>query len=346
MGKCVICGKKSPFISEVLSFCLSCLRKKPEEALELAREAHRRSRKRWNLPGDTPRSGKRCHVCVNECELEKGGIGLCGVRYSGDKGITKLSGSNAYLSYYYDPIPTNCVAEWVCGEKGPGYNLAVFFGGCTFDCLFCQNWHHRELVGSNLYVKTPMDLAEAVRNDTKCICYFGGDPTPYIDFVYNASKRIIEKKMVRICIETNGSMNWRLLEPIVDISSHTSGTIKFDLKAWSEDLHIALTGSSNKNTISNIAYAFSKSLELGNKPIIVVSTLLVPGYIDREEIFNIAKYLSSLDPAIPYSLLAFYPQYMMGDLPPTPRALADECYKTAKDAGLKNIKIGNVHLLW
>jgi len=60
------------------------------------------------------------------------------------------------LSWYHDPLPTNCVADWVCsGGTGAGYpkyahcpgpelgysNLAVFFHACTFNCLYCQNWH-------------------------------------------------------------------------------------------------------------------------------------------------------------------------------------------------------------
>jgi len=52
-----------------------------------------------------------------------------------------------------DSIPTNCVADWVCsattgrgcpkyantplGEEGY-YNLAVFYGACSLDCLYCQ----------------------------------------------------------------------------------------------------------------------------------------------------------------------------------------------------------------
>ncbi len=27
----------------------------------------------------------------------------------------------------------------------PGYNLAVFFYGCSFDCLFCHNASHKSL---------------------------------------------------------------------------------------------------------------------------------------------------------------------------------------------------------
>jgi pyruvate-formate lyase-activating enzyme len=35
----------------------------------------------------------------------------------------------------------------------------------------------------------------------------------------------------------------------------------------------------------------------------------------------------------------------MSDLPLTSRALADRCCQAARDAGLNNVRIGNVHLL-
>ncbi len=69
------------------------------------------------------------------------------------------------------------------------------------------------------------------------------------------------------------------------------------------------------------------------------------GYIDAEEVAAIARFIASLDPNIPYSLLAFHPQFYMSDLPMTSRVLADQCCQAARHAGLNNVRIGNVHLL-
>jgi len=80
-------------------------------------------------------------------------------------------------------------------------------------------------------------------------------------------------------------------------------------------------------------------------PFLIASTLLVPGYIDNQEISGIAAFISSLNPDIPYALLAFHPQFMMRDLPPTSRWHAEECLAEAKAQGLSNVRLGNVHLL-
>jgi pyruvate formate lyase activating enzyme len=71
----------------------------------------------------------------------------------------------------------------------------------------------------------------------------------------------------------------------------------------------------------------------------------VPGYIDEEEIRQIAQFIAALDPDIPYSLLGFHPQFYMQDLPKTSLRHAERCLKVAQSTGLNRVKIGNVHLL-
>jgi pyruvate formate lyase activating enzyme len=80
-------------------------------------------------------------------------------------------------------------------------------------------------------------------------------------------------------------------------------------------------------------------------PFLVASTLLAPGYVDKEEVSQLAAFISSLNPDIPYVLLAFHPHFMMNDLPPTSKRHAEECLAEAKAQGLKRVRLGNIHLL-
>jgi pyruvate formate lyase activating enzyme len=80
-------------------------------------------------------------------------------------------------------------------------------------------------------------------------------------------------------------------------------------------------------------------------PLLTATTLLVPGYIDEEEVGKIAEFIASISRDIPYSLLVFYPAYCMADLPVTSREQAVRCFRAAKDAGLKRVHVGNLHLL-
>jgi pyruvate formate lyase activating enzyme len=266
------------------------------------------------------------------------------------------------LSWYYDHLPTNCVGDWVCaGGTGTGYpeyayspdpeygykNLAVFFHACSFNCLYCQNWHFREQTLKS-YLTPLAKLISDVDEKTSCICYFGGDPVPQLPFALKASRLALEKnegRILRICWETNGSMNTKLLDDMIELSLKSGGCIKFDLKAWDENLHRALTGATNKRTLENFSRAGEKIPIRPVPPLLIASTLLVPGYIDEEEVRNIASYIVSINPDIPYSLLAFYPHFYMGDLPLMKKNLAEKFLKAAQEEGLRNVRIGNKHLL-
>ena len=338
-GACKLCGKTDTKISKVLGVCLSCIRRKPEEAIEIAKEVHRKVREEFNLPGEPPRTegGFRCNVCANECQIGLNEMGYCGLRRNVNGKLESLEG---IITMYYDPLPTNCCASWFCsGSKKRGYNLAVFPYGCSFNCLFCQNWEHKYINPRNKL--TLKDLVEASGKAT-CICYFGGTPEPQLPFLLKATKEILEERNIMICWEWNGTGNPDLVKKAVEYSYESGGTVKFDLKAFDENLNIALTGRPNSRVLDNFEMV---AREFDKKNFLNATTLLVPGYIDKEEVEKIAKFISSLDPDIPYSLLAFHPDFKMLDMPVTTRKQAYECYEVAKKY-LRKVNIGNVFLLW
>jgi pyruvate formate lyase activating enzyme len=254
------------------------------------------------------------------------------------------------------------VGDWVCaGGTGAGFpeyahcrgpehsysNLAVFFHACTFNCLYCQNWTFKKHTpGSGM--RSAHELATAVGARTACICYFGGDPTPQLPFSIKAAelaRQMSGRRLLRICWETNGSMDGRLLDKIMDLAVQSGGCVKFDLKAWDANLHKALTGVTNRQTLDNFKRAAQKARQRIMPPALIASTLMVPGYVGVGEIGKLAGFIASIDPDIPYTLLAFHPQFYLSDLPLLSRAYAQLCLQAAKDAGLNNVRIGNLSLL-
>jgi pyruvate formate lyase activating enzyme len=249
------------------------------------------------------------------------------------------------LHWYYDPLPTNCVADWVCPERRSfgKVNLAVFYGSCTYNCLFCQNWHFRRLTPEADGLSAE-ELAAAAGQRTACICFFGGDPSSQMPHAL-ATSHILARLGKRVCWETNGTMHRKLLDRAVDLALGSGGIVKFDLKAWSEPLHLALTGASNGRTLENFARAARRFGERSDPPLVVAATLLVPGYVDAVEVKALASYIASFSPNIPYALLAFGPAFFFSDLPTTSREQAYACLEAAQSAGLTNVRLGNRHLL-
>lgn len=362
MAKCIGCGRQSPEISETLALCVECLRTGGERWHEHILAVHAMVRARFGLPAAPPATedGRSCHLCVHTCQMGEGERSYCGLRENQGGQLVGGQSTAGLVDWYHDPLPTNCVADWVCpGGTGAGYpdyahrsgpeightNLAVFYRACTFNCLFCQNWHFRQPVHKTT---TPGELAAAVHRRTACLCFFGGDPTPQLPHAVKASRLAREAnkgRILRICWETNGSMAGQWLEQMVELSLESGGCLKFDLKAWSKDLHIALCGVSNERTLENFRRAAKYRSQRPVPPLLVASTLLVPGYIDAKEVGAIARFIASIDPEIPYALLSFAPQFMMKDLPTTSRAQALACRAAAKEAGLTNVRLGNPWLL-
>lgn len=318
--ECEICGK--PRVSKYIPICHRCAK-----SYDISERIH----SNLHIIG-----GGDCKICSNKCRIDD--IGLCGLRFRESGKLKSLvTKTTALLHAYYDPLPTNCCNSWFCkGSKLIGYNLAVFYYGCNFDCLYCQNYIHKRIEDAR--VVNVDQILESLNRDVKCICHFGGSPEPQIDFAIEFSRRAI-KKGVMICWEWNGAGERGKALKAAELSSLSSGTVKFDLKAWNENLHKILTGRDNEVVLRNFEAIFEKYPE-----VLSATTLLVPYYVDAKEIEGIASFIASLDDRIPYSLLVFHPDYKLRDLPITPKEQVFECYKTAKKY-LKNVNIGNKHLL-
>jgi pyruvate formate lyase activating enzyme len=365
--KCHRCQKDSPLIAQTIGYCVDCIRSHFDEIEHHIREVHRRNRERDGLPQEPPRApeGRPCPICSNECRIPPGKKGFCGIYENRDGKLTPITSSRlqGVVHWYYDALPTNCCAAWVCPgcssagyphtsyAPGPEYgyqNLAVFYCACNFDCLFCQNWTYRR------YLKNPApspveDLARAVDDKTSCICFFGGDPTPQVIHALRASRMAVQEnagRVLRICWETNGGASPAIIDQMARISLTSGGCIKVDLKAFSEGVHVALCGVSNHQTLENFRRLAVFHREREDPPFLIASTLLVPGYVDVHEVRELARFIASLDPAIPYTLLAFHPDFRMDDLPPTSREQAVQCLEAAQGEGLTNVRVGNLHLLW
>ncbi|TET58721.1 MAG: radical SAM protein [Promethearchaeota archaeon] len=375
MGTCKFCGKTEQVISDVLQVCRNCILEgdwdnkiKPHIL-----NVHKQVRQLVELPEKPPKAERpniklKCNLCLNECSLSENDISYCGLRNIPLRTSGQLpypSKSKGYIHGYIDSNPTNCCNSWFCpagtssgypeysNYEGPElgtYSYAAFLYGCTFDCLFCQNASHKLFSKRHLFdVET---LANQIVKNKKitCLCYFGGTPEAQLPFSINLAEKILEKitdekRMMRICFEWNGTGNRDWVEKAMEISIKTGGNIKFDLKTFNEKLNIALCGVSNKRTLDN--FKFLAENYFGTRkdlPEMSACTLMVPGYTNYEEVEQIAKYVSSINSEIPYSLLIFHGDYQMRDLGITPRKQALKCLDVAKKY-LKRVNLGNKFLL-
>ncbi len=169
------------------------------------------------------------------------------------------------------------------------------------------------------------------------IAFTGGDLACQPDFYAKSAELIKELNgNVWVLFETNG---YGLTPGTLDCFQQAGiDSFWLDIKAFDDLTHRKLTGVSNSRILK-----LPEEIKEGGFVLEVLS-LYIPGWVDTDQISKIAVDIASVDAEIPFTILAFFPEYKMNDVPSPTMWQMIEAYNAAKDAGLRKIKLGNAHL--
>lgn len=194
-----------------------------------------------------------------------------------------------------DTIPFS----WV---DGPGNRYVLFLQGCNFDCTACHNPHTIPLATPRARVVTVPEVLTDVRRVHRFlagITVSGGEATLQPDFVhalFEAVKGDDDLGHLTTFVDTNGSAPlevWDRLLPVAD-------GFMVDLKAFDDEVHLRLTGTSNAPVLASIRHlaAHGRLYE--------VRLLLVPGINDgADQLRRTADWLLGVDPAMRVKVIGF-----------------------------------------
>jgi pyruvate formate lyase activating enzyme len=161
------------------------------------------------------------------------------------------------------------------------------------------------------------------------IFFSGGEATihlPYIEKVVEEARKI--KSKVKVNFDTNGYLTEDSLKRVLRFTT----SITYDLKAYSDEVHLALTGASIKPVLRNAEfigkYAKDKLWEY--------RILVIPG-INEDEIKPLADFIAAIDASLPVCFLAFRPNFVLEDHPGADRALMERCVDIAEASGLQSV---------
>lgn len=76
--------------------------------------------------------------------------------------------------------------------------------------------------------------------------------------------------------------------------------------------------------------------------VLEVLSLYIPGWVETDQIRMIAKLLREVDSTIPFTILAFFPQYKLKEVPSPNLSQMIDAYFVTKNIGLRNVRLGNV----
>ena len=164
--------------------------------------------------------------------------------------------------------------------------------------------------------------------------FTGGDLTCRPDFYAQCTELIKKNTNLWVLVETNG---YGLTPENLDML-RDSGVDGFwlDIKAEDSDRHQWLTGCDNHWILQLPEEMLKRNF------VVEVLSLYIPGVVEAEELGRIAGRLAAVDSTIPFTILAFFPQYLMRDFQTPSVEDIVRAYENAKAAGLTRIRLGNL----
>jgi pyruvate formate lyase activating enzyme len=208
----------------------------------------------------------------------------------------------------------------------PGSHILSFGSfGCNLNCPFCQNSHISMAglsdVGPGRKMQ-PERLVEAALAEKKHgnigLAYTYNEPLVGYEYTMDCAKLSAEAGLCNVLV-TNGYI---CPEPLSALLPYIHA-LNIDLKGFREEYYRKLGG--DLKTVKETITMASESCH------IEVTTLIVPGENDsEEEMRELAGWLASVNPDIPYHVSRFFPRWKMADKKPTPVKKIYELADTAR----------------
>jgi pyruvate formate lyase activating enzyme len=271
-----------------------------------------------------------CGLCSHRCKIVDGATGICTVRQNnGGRLIATSYGKVSSMGP--DPIEKKPLYHFMPGTK------AFSFGsiGCNFRCDYCQNWSISQdysLRGLRQVEPEEVPLL-AGKSGCQSVSWTYNEPAIWHEFTMDSSK-LARTAGLAVTYVTNGYITE---EALGDISPNLDAA-NIDVKGFTEEFYRKRCGARLQPVLDTCVLA----LELGI--FIEVTYLIIPTQNDApEEIKRFCEWVhDSLGPDLPVHFSRFHPDFHYREAPRTPMETMTMAYKTAKDAGLNFVYLGNI----
>jgi pyruvate formate lyase activating enzyme len=273
----------------------------------------------------------RCVACGHRCVVPPGREGVCRVRFN-EGGVLRVP-FGYVAGLHLDPV-----------EKKPFYHVlpgakALSFGmlGCDLHCGFCQNWLTSQALRDPASIAPVEEVSAATivrsakRGGARIVTSTYNEPLITAEWAVEVF-RLAKSEGLACSFVSNGNATEEVLEylrPWVSL-------YKVDLKGFRDRPYRDLGG-----TLERVTWTIRALHEKGFW--VEVVTLVVPGVNDStEELRDVARFLVSVSPDIPWHVTAFHPDYRMGDRGPTPARTLLRAAETGAAEGLRFVYAGNL----
>ena len=277
----------------------------------------------------------RCNVCAHHCVIAPGKTGICGIRKNIKGKLYLIPYGKGFV--HIDPMEKKPLYHFYPGEP----IVSVGTIGCNFKCLFCQNYDisqvqhfiDAEKVIQNLQDLPPEKIVQIAKDyNINFIAYTYNEPTVYFEYTYDTAV-LAKKHGIKNVYVSNGYQSKEAAKKLTKVLD----AINIDLKSFNNEFYLKLTGAKLQPVLDNIKFFYEQGVWLE------VTTLVIPGHNDSEkELTQIAEFIKSISPDIPWHISRFFPAYKMLNTPPTDLNTLIKAYEIGKKVGLNYVYIGNI----
>jgi len=186
--------------------------------------------------------------------------------------------------------------------------VSLFFWGCNFDCKGCLSKKETSnfLLKENLHlfstepgtIASPptkfLSFSRVLDLLDKCeikTVLFEGQEAGLDPIMPELAKVLHERYGTYNILCTNGYR----VPPLDDIDR-----VQMSIKALDDSLHVDYTGKSNQRVLKNFIEMAGSGIKLST------ATVLIPGYIESQEIERVARFISCVNKDIPFNVLPYF----------------------------------------
>lgn len=229
---------------------------------------------------------RKCTLCERRCGVN---------REEGQVGVCRVPDGVAYVDTYFHHM----------GEEAPLVpSGTIFYVGCNFRCVFCQNWSISQRRPDHIEAVSPEDLStiqEWLRfNGARNINHVGGDPTPHLPAILKSLTYL------EISVPQLWNSNMYLTEESMSI-------LKDVIDIWLPDFKYGNDSCALKYSIvKNYVRVATRNIKVAHDHgDMIVRHLVLPGHVEccTKEVI---KWLAANAPNAALNLMDQYrPEYMV-----------------------------------
>ena len=278
-----------------------------------------------------PEDRVRCFACGHRCLVPPGRDGVCRVRFN-DSGILKVP--FGYVgAVHVDPVEKKPFFHALPGARALSFGML----GCDYHCGYCQNWLTSQALRDPDATVPPQDVSAvelaglARQHGARIVTSTYNEPLITSEWAVAVFREARAAGLVCSYV-SNGNGTPEVLDFIQPFVS----LYKVDLKSFRDKRYREMGGT--------LAAVLETIRSLHDRGIwLEVVTLVIPGFNDSDaELGELAAFLASVSPDIPWHVTAFHQDYKMTDPPATTAAALVRACEIGVAAGLRYVYAGNL----